>query len=64
MKQSSSKIKLQSKAMSTTNWTVNKVRDEFVNFFCGLSPAEHCVIPSSSVRPNNDPSLLFCNAGK
>ena len=46
-----------------SNWSSSRVRFEFLNFFSGLGSAEHTVVNSSSVRPNNDPSLLFCNAG-
>jgi alanyl-tRNA synthetase len=55
--------------MTTTNteiaemgerWTVDCVRNTFLNYF---SDRDHTYIPGSSVRPNDDPSLLFTNAG-
>ncbi|WHQ47237.1 MAG: alanine--tRNA ligase [Candidatus Midichloria sp.] len=39
---------------------LNQIRKSFLDFFKSLN---HCIIPSSSLIPNNDPSLLFTNAG-
>ncbi|MDR1031641.1 MAG: alanine--tRNA ligase [Holosporales bacterium] len=36
------------------------LRSAFLNFFAGQG---HPIVPSSSLIPNNDPSLLFVNAG-
>lgn len=41
-----------------SGWTVDKVRNTFLRFF-----RDHTIVASSSVRPDNDPTLLFCNAG-
>lgn len=41
-------------------WTTNKVRSTFVEFF---EKYEHLNIPSSACAPLNDPTLLFTNAG-
>lgn len=42
-------------------WPVRKVRQAFIDFF--EHKKEHSFIPSSSVVPLNDPTLLFANAG-
>ena len=36
------------------------VRSAFLEFFRGQS---HIIVPSSSLVPGNDPTLLFINAG-
>lgn len=56
------KLFVHKKAMSTTsnNWTASKVRSTFLDFFKNKN---HTFVPSSSVVPHNDPSLLFANAG-
>ncbi|SPO02115.1 probable alanine--tRNA ligase, cytosolic [Cephalotrichum gorgonifer] len=41
-------------------WTAPKVRETFFKFF---SEHGHTIVPSSSVVPHNDPTLLFNNAG-
>ncbi|KAH9826253.1 Alanine--tRNA ligase [Teratosphaeria destructans] len=41
-------------------WTAPKVRSTFVDFFKGNG---HTFVPSSSVVPLSDPTLLFANAG-
>lgn len=48
--------------MSTTSnqWSASKVRSTFLDYF---KQKEHTYVPSSSVVPHNDPSLLFANAG-
>ena len=38
----------------------NQVREAFIKFFEGK---QHTAVPSSSVVPHNDPTLLFANAG-
>lgn len=49
------------KTMSTVqNWPASKVRATFLEHFQGLN---HTFVPSSSVVPHNDPTLLFANAG-
>ena len=40
--------------------TVNDVRSEFLGFF---EKNGHTVVPSSSLVPHNDPTLMFVNAG-
>lgn len=50
--------------MSSSNgspeWTALKVRDTFLDYF---KQHEHKFVPSSSVVPHSDPTLLFANAG-
>ncbi|KAL6074796.1 Alanine--tRNA ligase [Balamuthia mandrillaris] len=41
-------------------WPCDKVRKTFIEFFQGK---DHLFVPSSSVVPHNDPTLLFANAG-
>lgn len=41
-------------------WTASKVRSTFLDFF---KQQQHTHVPSSSVVPHNDPTLLFANAG-
>ncbi len=40
--------------------TVNDIRSEFLNFFAGKG---HEIVPSSALVPQNDPTLMFTNAG-
>ncbi len=40
--------------------TVNDVRNEFLNFF---KSKDHEIVASSSLVPENDPTLMFTNAG-
>ncbi|EGW30611.1 alanyl-tRNA synthetase, cytoplasmic [Spathaspora passalidarum NRRL Y-27907] len=42
-------------------WTASKVRSTFLDFF--TKKKGHTYVPSSSVVPHNDPTLLFANAG-
>lgn len=46
--------------MTSNDWTASKVRSTFLNFF---KEKNHTFVPSSSVVPHNDPTLLFANAG-
>ncbi|KAK6457760.1 alanyl-tRNA synthetase, cytoplasmic [Scheffersomyces xylosifermentans] len=46
---------------STSEWTASKVRKTFLDYF--TSKRSHTFVPSSSVVPHNDPTLLFANAG-
>ena len=39
---------------------VNDIRKTFLNYFNGLS---HEIVPSGSLVPSNDPTLMFTNAG-
>lgn len=45
---------------STSEWTALKVRKTFLDFF---TERAHTYVPSASVVPHNDPTLLFANAG-
>lgn len=44
----------------TETWTASKVRQTFLKFF---TDRQHSFVPSSSVIPYEDPTLLFTNAG-
>ncbi|KAH8158293.1 hypothetical protein CIB48_g9958 [Xylaria polymorpha] len=46
--------------MAQPEWTGVKVRNTFFSFF---EEKGHTIVPSSSVVPHNDPTLLFTNAG-
>jgi len=46
--------------MAEETWTGPKVRETFLNYFAERG---HTIVPSSSVVPHNDPTLLFTNAG-
>ncbi|KAL9130509.1 MAG: hypothetical protein Q9217_001329 [Psora testacea] len=45
---------------STEQWPAAKVRQTFIDYFCRNG---HTFVPSSSVVPHSDPTLLFANAG-
>lgn len=45
---------------STHPWSASKVRTTFLDYF---KDRQHTYVPSSSVVPHNDPTLLFANAG-
>lgn len=45
---------------STTDLTSKNIRQDFLDFF---KERDHKIVPSSSVVPYNDPTLLFTNAG-
>lgn len=49
------------KQFSVKSWPVNRVRSDFIKYF--ESQHEHTYVPSSPVIPQNDPTLLFANAG-
>ena len=40
--------------------TVNQIRKTFLNYF---EKNGHKIIPSSSLVPDNDPTLMFTNSG-
>lgn len=44
-----------------TDWSSDKVRKTYIDFF--VDKYDHTFVPSSSVIPNNDPTLLFVNSG-
>lgn len=52
--------KLARQTMTNTNWSASKVRNTFLDYF---KERGHTFVPSSSVVPHNDPTLLFANAG-
>jgi alanyl-tRNA synthetase len=45
----------------TTDWTTDKVRATFIEYFQNMH--QHSFQPSSACAPLNDPTLLFTNAG-
>ena len=45
---------------STPNFTVADIRKTFLDFFASKG---HTVVPSSSLVPGNDPTLMFVNSG-
>ena len=40
--------------------TANEIRKSFIDFF---ENKQHLFVPSSPVAPQNDPTLMFINAG-
>ncbi len=48
------------RSFSASNWPSKKVRQTFLDFF---AEREHKIVPSSSLVPGDDPTLLFTNAG-
>lgn len=44
----------------STDWPADKVRATFFNFFANK---DHSYYPSSPTIPQNDPTLMFANAG-
>jgi alanyl-tRNA synthetase len=51
---------LSSSSQEQQEWTTDKVRSTFIEFF---EDQEHTMQPSSACAPLNDPTLLFTNAG-
>lgn len=49
-----------STVLRATLVTASELRNEFLQFF---ESKNHVVVPGSSVIPEDDPSLLFVNAG-
>ncbi|POS84960.1 alanyl-tRNA synthetase-like protein, partial [Erysiphe pulchra] len=47
-------------AKNDLKWSAPVVRETFLNYF---EKKGHTIVPSSSVVPHNDPTLLFTNAG-
>jgi len=45
---------------STSTWTADKVRQTYLDFFAARG---HTVVSSASLIPQDDPTLLFTNAG-
>ncbi len=41
-------------------WTTAKIRQSFLDFFAARG---HTIVPSASLIPKGDPTLLFTNAG-
>ena len=46
--------------MQATSWSTQKLRDEFLKFF---EDKNHTRFDSASLIPEDDPTLLFVNAG-
>ena len=46
--------------MSTPTFAVADIRKTFLDFFASKG---HTVVPSSSLVPGNDPTLMFVNSG-
>ena len=44
-------------------WTTDKVRATFVDYFANTCERPHTIQPSAPCAPLNDPTLLFTNAG-
>ncbi|MEL6790136.1 MAG: alanine--tRNA ligase [Pseudomonadota bacterium] len=42
---------------------LQKIRSDFLSFFTGLEGLSHEIVPSAPLIPQNDPTLLFVNAG-
>ncbi|KAL6016402.1 Alanine--tRNA ligase [Candidozyma auris] len=53
-------LKTLTRKHTMTTWTASTVRQTFLDFF---KSKQHTYVPSSSVVPHNDPTLLFANAG-
>ncbi|KAL3422185.1 tRNA synthetase class II [Phlyctema vagabunda] len=56
-----SKTSFDMSATTEVAWTAKKTRDQFIDYF--VKQKGHTLVPSSSVVPHNDPTLLFANAG-
>src|SRR5260370_4558644 len=46
--------------LSHMRWTTAKIRQSFLDFFAARG---HTIVPSASLIPKGDPTLLFVNAG-
>ncbi|MCU0522612.1 MAG: alanine--tRNA ligase, partial [Anaerolineae bacterium] len=44
----------------TANWTADRIRQAYLDFFAARG---HTIVPSASLVPQDDPTLLFTNAG-
>ena len=44
----------------TSRPSLNEIRGTFLNYF---GAADHAITPSAPLVPQNDPTLLFVNAG-
>src|SRR4030088_882285 len=51
---------MSSKTTTPTFLTANDIRRQFLDYFRSLN---HQIVPSSSLVPGTDPTLLFTNAG-
>jgi alanyl-tRNA synthetase len=60
-KSSRTLLLIKKRNMSTTEWPASKVRNTFIDYF--VNKRAHTHIPSSSVIPHDDPTILFANAG-
>jgi hypothetical protein len=58
---STSSTSTTSASASTTDWPVERVRNQFVEYFSNTHA--HTNVKSSPCVPVNDPTLLFANAG-
>ncbi|MDR1076925.1 MAG: alanine--tRNA ligase [Xanthomonadaceae bacterium] len=45
---------------TSTSFTTSRIRSDFLDFFRGKG---HTIVPSASLVPGNDPTLLFTNSG-
>jgi alanyl-tRNA synthetase len=45
---------------SNLEWSARKIRQSFLDYF---RERDHTIVPSASLVPGNDPTLLFTNAG-
>ncbi|KAK7206952.1 cytoplasmic alanyl-tRNA synthetase [Myxozyma melibiosi] len=58
---SSSSFTLSKMVLNPEAWPAQKVRQTFLDYF--IKKRDHTFVPSSSVIPYDDPTLLFANAG-
>ena len=57
---SSIRLIIQLPVMTTPNFSVADIRRSFLDFYAAKG---HTVVPSSSLVPGNDPTLMFVNSG-